>query len=148
MVAAEILIAFVEAPRYREAGDDSSKKVFRFVGAHHRRTDAIEIFFARLLVKILQSPLPVFPVPDIVVAGCLILSEQRRNHLLPGLRPDPAETERQDEFPVTGGKIDLGCESYVSIFRALIFPLHLEVLREVLPTVRHSRESDGAFCHW
>ncbi len=43
VVSAEILVAFVESPRNREAGDDAAQKIFRLVGAQDRGRSAIKI---------------------------------------------------------------------------------------------------------
>jgi hypothetical protein len=62
VIAAEILVALVEAPGNGEAGDDAAEEVLGFVRAHHRHAGPVQIFFPRLLVEFLQRPLPVLPV--------------------------------------------------------------------------------------
>ena len=65
--------------------------------------------------------------------------------MLAGLGPDVAEAEGEDELAVAGGEIDLSGESNVAVFGAGVFPLHLEMLREILPAVGGADESDGHF---
>src|ERR1700722_14858199 len=79
----------------------------------------------------------------IVFAKVGIVFEQGRAHLLASLTPDSAESQGQHELSVAGREIDLPGTSDVAIFRALVFPLHLEMCREILPSVRSTNESDG-----
>src|SRR6202051_1832246 len=98
VITAEILVALVEAPGNGEAGDDSAEEVLGFVGAQNRRAGPVQIFFPRLLVELLQCPLPVLPLKDVISASRFISIEQGREGLLPGLRPDSAKAEGEDEL--------------------------------------------------
>ena len=69
VVATEILVALVEAPGNGEAGDDSTEKVLGFVRAKNGHADPVQVFFARLLVELLQCLLPVLPMGDVIVPG-------------------------------------------------------------------------------
>src|ERR1039458_5793044 len=145
VVTTEVFVALVEAPRNREAGDDASQEVFGFVRAQNHHAGPVQIFFPRLLVELLQCPLPVLPVKDVVFAGLFVRREQGREGLLTGFRPDSAKAEGEDELAVTGGQVDFGGQRDVPVFRTLIFPCHLEMLREILPAVRYADKSDGTF---
>lgn len=68
--------------------------------------------------------------------------------MLAGFGDDGAEAEGEDEFAVASGQVDFPSARDIAIFGALIFPLHLEVLREVLPSVGGADESDGHFFPW
>src|ERR1019366_7042624 len=148
MVPAQILVALVEAPGNGEAGDDAAEEVLGFVRAQNRRAGPVQIFFPRLLVEFLQRPLPVLPVKDVIFVDCFIRSEQGREGLLTGFRPDSAKAECEDEFAVAGDQVYFGGQRDVSLFRAVVLPRHLEMLRQVLPAVRYAGKSDGAFQQW
>src|SRR4029077_7829480 len=79
----------------------------------------------------------------IVLSKFVVILEEGRAYLLASLGPDAAEAEGQDKFSVTGVEIDLSRARDVAVFRALVFPFHLEVLGKVLPSVRRTHESDG-----
>ena len=145
VVAAEILVAFVEAPGNREAGDDSTEKVLGFVHAEYRRTDPVQVFFPRFLIQVLQCPLPVLPVKDVILAGHFIGSEQGREGLLAGFRPDSAKAEGEDELAVAGGQVNLSGQRDVSVLRAVVLPHHLKMSRQVLPAIRYADKSHRAF---
>ena len=80
---------------------------------------------------------------DVMMAKLAIVLEQAGAHLLSGLRPFHSEPEGQHEFSGAGVEVDLSGAGEIAIFRALIFPLHLEMSREVLPSVGHAHEPDG-----
>jgi hypothetical protein len=101
--------------------------------------------FPRLLVELLQCPLPVLPVKNVVFTGRFVRGEQGREGLLTGFRPDSAKAEGEDELAVAGGQVDFGSQRDVSVFRTLVFPRHFEMLRQVLPAVRYADKSDGTF---
>jgi hypothetical protein len=65
--------------------------------------------------------------------------------LLPGFRPDSAKAECEDELTVASGHIDFSGQRNVSVFRAVVLPGHLEILRQVLPAIRCAGKSDGTF---
>ena len=91
MVAAQVLVAFVEAPGDGEAGDDSTQEIFGFVGAQNRHAGPVQILMPRLLVEFLQGLLPVLPVEHVIFARRFVRSEQGRESLLSGFRPDSAK---------------------------------------------------------
>jgi len=72
-------------------------------------------FFPRLLVEALQCALPVLPVKDVISAGHFIRSEQGREGLLTGFRPDSAKAEGEDELAVAGGQVNLSGQRDVSV---------------------------------
>src|SRR5260221_13123006 len=78
VIAAQIFVTLVETPGNGEAGDDSAEEVFGFMRAHDRHAGPVQIFLPRLLVELLQCPLPVLPVSDVVFASRSIRSEQGR----------------------------------------------------------------------
>src|ERR1700675_1161706 len=143
VITAEILVALVEAPGNGEAGDDAAEEVLGLVGTYNRHAGPVQIFFPRLLVELLQCPLPVLPVQDVIFAGGRIRSEQGREGLLPGFRPDSSKAECEDELAFAGGQANFSGQRDVSVFRAVILPGHLEMLREILPAVRDADKSDG-----
>ncbi len=77
------------------------------------------------------------------MAKGLVRREQRRADLLAGLRPDSAEAEGENEFAVAGGQVNFRSQGDVSVFRQVVLPGHLEMLRQVLPTVGYAGKSDG-----
>ena len=109
--------------------------------SHHRDAGAIEINLAAWFVELQQAVLPMFPVPDVVLAQFVVGLEQAGARVLSRLRPDPAEAQRQGEFPVACCQIDLAGERDVSVFRAGVVPGHLVMLGEVLPSVGESRQT-------
>ena len=77
-----------------------------------------------------------------MLAKFVVIFEQGRANLLAGFTPDRAETEGQHELSVAGRKIDLSGAGDVAVFCALVFPLHLEMSGDILPSVGDSDESD------
>ncbi len=143
VIAAQVFVTLVETPGNGEAGDDSTEEVFGFVRAHDRHARPVQIFFPRLLVELLQCPLPVLPVSDVVFASRCIRSEQGREGLLTGFRPDSAKAECKDELAVAGGQVDFSGQRDVSVFRSVVLPRHLEILRQILPAIRDAGKTDG-----
>src|ERR1035438_7765681 len=113
--------------------------------ANHGHAGPVWIFFARLLVEVLQSALPVLPIRDVVASGSFVGSEQRRQGLLSGLGPNSAKAECEYEFAVASREVDLGSERDVAILRAVVLPGHLKILRQILPAVRRAGKSDRTF---
>src|SRR5271156_6017249 len=147
MVAAKIFVALVKAPWNRKAGDDAAEKVLGLVGAQHGYARAIQILFSRLLVEIFQRALPGMPVQDVIVPGRFISREQGRDRMLARLRPHFTEAQSQNELAVAGRDVDFSGQRDVSVFRAVILPFHLEMLRQVLPAVREAGKPDRSFWH-
>src|SRR6202522_411300 len=52
-----------------------------------------------------------------------------------GFGYDGPKPQRQHELSIAGGNVNLSGARNVSFFRTLILPLHLKVLREILPTI-------------
>ena len=145
VITAEIFVAFVESPGNRKAGDDPAEKVLGLVRAQHARRRAVKIVFAFRFVELEQRALPVFPVEDIMLAKLSVIFEQAGAHLLSCLRRLRAKTQRQHELSLAGGEVNFSGAGQVAIFCALVFPLHLEVSRQVLPSVGGAHESDRHF---
>src|SRR6202043_824416 len=82
-------------------------------------------------------------VSDVIFACGRKRSEQGREGLLPGFRPDSAEAECEDALAVAGGQVDFSGQRDVSVFRAVVLPGHMEMLRQVLPAIRCAGKSDG-----
>src|SRR5579864_5388660 len=76
-------------------------------------------------------------------AKLAVVLEEAGSHLLAGLGPDRSETECEHEFSAASREIDLSGAGDVAILRALVFPLHLEVCRKILPSIGATHESDG-----
>jgi hypothetical protein len=127
VIAAQVFIPLVEAPRDGEAGDNTSEEVLGFVSAQNRHAGAVKIFFPRLLVELAQGPLPILPVGNVIVAGRVVGSQQGRDHLLAGLRPDSPKAQGENELALAGSKVDFRGQRNVPVFRALVLPRHLEV---------------------
>src|SRR5208337_3246911 len=145
MVSAKVFVPFIEAPGNGEAGDDSAQEILGFVDTQNRHADPVQVFVPRFLVELLQRPLPVLPVKDVILADGFIGSEQGRDGLLTRFGPDSSETEREDELAVAGGEVNFSSQRDVSVFCAVVLPRHLEMLRKILPAVRCAGESNGTF---
>ena len=65
--------------------------------------------------------------------------------LLSGLGPTGAETQGEHELPVAGSEVDFSSKGNIAVFRARIFPLHLEMLGQILPAVGGAHESHRSF---
>ena len=83
----------------------------------------------------------------VILADGFIRREQGREGVLPCLCPHCAKAEGEDELAVAGCQVDLGRQCDVSVLRAVVFPRHLEMLRQVLPAVRDAGKSDGTLSH-
>jgi hypothetical protein len=76
MISAEVFVAFAEAPRDREAGNDSAEKVLGFVSAQNRRRSPIQIVLAQGFVQLQQLLLPVTPLRHVDRADFVVILEQ------------------------------------------------------------------------
>ena len=141
MITAEVFVAFVETPRNGEAGDDAAQKILGLVRAQDRGRGSVEIVLALRFIEFEQRVLPLFPVEDVMLAEFVVILKETGAHLLPGFTPYCSESQGQHELSVTGRQVNLTRAGEVAIFRALVFPLHLEVSREVLPSVGGAHES-------
>ena len=68
MVSAQVFIAFIKAPGNRKAGDDASQEILGLMGTQHRHAGAIQIDFPERVIEFQKAVLPMFPVPDVVLA--------------------------------------------------------------------------------
>ena len=143
VIPAEIFVAFVESPGNREASDDASEKILGLVSAQDSCRGAIQIVLAQGGVEFEELGLPVTPLRDVVLADFVVILKESRAGLLAGLSPDPTESESEDELAVAGSEVDLASEGDVAVFRARVFPLHLEVLGKILPAVGSADKADG-----
>ena len=103
---------------------------------------AIEVALAQWFVELEQLALPVAPLCDEVLADFAVILEQAGTGLLTGLGPHHAEAESQNKLSLAGFEIDFSGESEVAVFRPGVFPLHLKMLRDVLPAIREANEPD------
>jgi hypothetical protein len=145
VISAEIFIAFVEAPRDRETGDDAAEKILGLVGAQSRSGGAVEIVGTQRFIELDQGILPILPMENVMLAKLVVVLEQSGANLLSGFSDDGAETDGENEFSVASGEVDFAGAGDVAIFGAWVFPLHLEVSREVLPSIGGADESDRHF---
>src|ERR1700677_4504203 len=116
--------------------------------AQNRNARAIQIFFPRLLVELLERLLPIPPTRNIISLGLLVGGQQGRDDLLSSFRPHFTKAERQDKFTITSGEIDFASQRDVAVFGAVILPIHLEMFFEVLPAIRYADKSDRTFQPW
>ena len=121
------------------------EKIFGLVRAQHGGRRAIQIVLPQRLVELQQLGLPVAPLRDVVLADLGVVLEQSGSRLLSRLGPDRPEAQRQHELAVAGREIDLAREGNVAVFRARVFPLHLEMLRQILPAIGRADESHRHF---
>ena len=75
VIAAEVFVAFVEAPGDGEAGDDAAEKILGFVSAQDGGGGAVEIVRALRFIELDQGILPILPVEDIVLAKVVVVFE-------------------------------------------------------------------------
>src|SRR5712671_7450484 len=102
--------------------------------AQNCRGRTVEIILTLGLVELEQRVLPVLPVHHIMLAKIVVIFEQGGAHLLPRLRPDAPKTESKYELAFASCEVNLSGTRNVAIFRARVFPLHLKVLGEILPS--------------
>ena len=138
MVSAQVFVALVESPRNGKAGDYAAEEILGLVRAHYGHAGAIEINLAARLIQFQKAVLPMLPVPDVVLAQFVAGLEQTGARFLSGFGPDAAEPQRQGELSVTCRQVNFAGERDVSVFRVGVIPGHLEMLREVLPSVGES----------
>src|SRR5262245_30532091 len=134
VVATEILVAFVEAPRNRETCDDSARERTRLMRANDGGADAIGIGIAARSTERQEAVLPRAPARrEIGQRRVHAIIQAGYNTMCRLLRP-AAETERQDEFPAARGKIDLARERDIAVFGEVVGPCEHIMPRKVLPS--------------
>src|ERR1700722_18683191 len=85
------------------------------------------------------------PVNNVLFARFFVIHEQGRDRLLAGLGPNFAKAERQNKFAAAGCEINLASQRNISVFRSLVLPGHLEMLRQIPPAIGYPDISDRAF---
>src|SRR5216684_7573540 len=78
-------------------------------------------------------------------AGLRVVLEQSGARMLSSLRRNGSEAQGEHELTVAGGKVDLSGKRNVAVLRARVFPLHLEMLRKILPSIGAADESNRGF---
>ena len=146
VIAAEILVALVEPPGDRQAGDHAAGKRARLMAAQHRGADAIGVVGVAGIggVEAQQPVLPGAPPRD-------ILRHRRGKAVIeaaPGamrrLARAPAESQRQQELAAAGGEINLGGERDIAVARLVVAPGHGEMARQILPAIGDADKSHRA----
>ncbi len=78
-----------------------------------------------------------------MLAKIVVIFEQAGANLLSGLTPDVPEAEGQHELAFASCEVNLPGTRNVAVLCARVFPFHLEMLGEVLPSIGGADKSDG-----
>src|SRR5580704_2049308 len=81
----------------------------------------------------------------VMTAKLVVILEQAGSNLLSRFSPFRSEAQGQNEFSSASVELDLPGAGQAAIFRALVFPLHLEMSREILPSIGSPNEPYGHF---
>ena len=146
MVATEILVALVEAPGDRQAGDQAAGKRARLVAAQHRGADAVSVdpIGGVGRVKVEQPVLPGAPPRDILgrCRGEAVI--EAALGAVGRLGRASAESERQHELAAAGREIDLRDERDVAVARLVVVPGQRKVPAQILPAIGNPDEAHRA----
>ena len=137
VIAAEILIALVEAPGNGEAGDDRARHRIGLVGGEHDSAGAVGIDVGAPLrmVERHERALPVAPALHIGAAQFLEAFLQAAHGTEAGFLRPSAEAQRHQHLAIAGGKVDLGAERDIAGLGAAVALFQLAVAAELLPAI-------------
>ena len=122
MVAAQILVALVEPPRNRQAGDGRPREGRSLVRCQHRGADpiAVQVGRSRRAIERQQLLLPSPPALDVATACRLEPVLQARQRAMSGLFRAAAEPEREQGTAAVGRKVDFAAQCDIAVLGAAI----------------------------
>src|ERR1043166_8671810 len=151
MVAAEILVAFREAPGNRQAGDVAAGVGALLVRTQHRRADAVSVRPAGRSLRIEGKKHCLPGAPRRGVSGHRLIDAvvETGANVKRRFRGAAPESQREDEAAGAGVQVDLAGQGDIAVGRVVIAPAQLEMPGEILPAVGNadkagrSREKGG-----
>ena len=136
VIAAQIIVTFIEAPRNRQARDHRAAEALGLVGLQDRGRDPVEIEAGVVdFAEIKAPPLEILPLLDVIRDVCGKILEQRAARVVTGFRIAAAKSQREYDAVARGNEVQLGGECDVAVGRFGIEPGKLFVGAEILPAV-------------
>src|ERR1700756_785066 len=139
MISAKVFVSFVESPGNGKTGDHAPEEIFRFMRTQYPCAGPIQVALTLWLIQLQQGVLPLFPMPDVVIAQVLIGLEQAGANLLACFCPHFAETKRKNKFTAASSEIYFSGQRNVAVLCACVLPGHLIILGEILPAIGCTR---------
>ena len=136
VIAAQVVVAFIESPRNRETRDHRSVEALGLVRLQHGGRDPVEIEPGVVdFAEVQAPPLKVFPLPHVVGHMRGERLQQRGACVVTGLRVVAAEAQREHQAVVAASEVKLGGECDVAVGCLGEAPSKLPVRGQILPAV-------------
>ena len=136
MITAEIAVVLGLTPRDAHRCNQSALKCFILMGEQDAATQAIHGTAVRRVIAevILRIDDCALPLPNIGFAMNIERFRQRLQQLRHSALVTPAQSNRDRKF-IAVLKIDFPGQRNVAVLRGRKFPVHFEIIHQILPTV-------------
>ena len=143
VIAAQVVIALVEAPGDREAGDYAAAKVLGFVDAQHGGAEVNQRMNSVRRCRRRSRTMPSIPIVQILRPGAVKASEEARQGVLTGRSGRCTKAQSEDELG-RRPEVDLPRQRHVAVRRPLVRRLQPPVGPQHLPSIGEPDEARRA----